>query len=252
MRQWLDPIAMALAAVAVVVAVGCPARQISRRTPRETPRPRTTTAPPAAAHASVAPLLSAMAIGQTGNQKMRERIKKSARRRPVLPVEPIPVDPNTVPTVELTEQLQGACWFKVGDEFPDLQLPSLDGAAKPLSGLTGGKLAVVVIWSPENVYAREEVADLPKLLEPYGDAVTAVAIGWGAPAEAVREAVEPLGLKYPVLVDTDRAGLPAKETLFLPQTYLLDADRKVIWFDVEYSSSTRRQLKKALRVTLGQ
>jgi len=252
MRQWLDPIAMALAAVAVVVAVGCPARQISRRTPRENPRPRATPAPTVGAHASFAPLLSAMAVGQTDLQKVRDKIKKPVRRRPNLPPEPIPVDPNAVPAVELTEQLQGACWFKVGDEFPDLQLPSLAGAAQPLSALTGGKLSVVVIWSPDNVYAREEVADLPKLLEPFGDAVKAVAIGWGAPAEAIREAVEPLGLKYPVLIDADRAGLPAKEPLFLPQTYLLDADRKVIWFDLEYSSSTRRHLKKALRVTLGQ
>src|SRR5262249_1437263 len=64
MRQWLDPIAMALAAVAVVVAVGCPARQVSRRTPqREAPRPRPA-APPAAAHASAAPLLSSLVIAQ--------------------------------------------------------------------------------------------------------------------------------------------------------------------------------------------
>jgi hypothetical protein len=169
-----------------------------------------------------------------------------------LPVEPIPVEPNTVPTVALTEQLQEACWFKVGDEFPDLQLPTLAGAARPLSSLTGGKPTLVVIWSPESAYAREELADLPKLLAPFGETVSAVTIGWGAPAQAIRDAVEPLGLELPVLVDANRQALPAKSPVFLPQTYLLDANRKVLWFDLEYSRSTRRQLAKALRVTLGQ
>ena len=69
---------------------------------------------------------------------------------------------------------------------------------------------------------------------------------------AVRDAVEPLGLEFPVLVDADRQALPAKSPLLLPQTYLLDAGRKVLWYDLEYSRSTRRQLTKALQVTLGQ
>jgi hypothetical protein len=253
MRQLLDPIAMALAAVAVIVAVGCPARQISRRTPQREKPPQRTTVAPAAAHASAAPLVAALSVGQTGNQKVRDQLKKPpARRRRILPVEPIPVEPNTVPPVALTEQLQEACWFKVGDEFPDLQLPTLAGAAQPLSSFTGGKPTVVVIWSPENAYAREELADLPKLLAPFGESVSAVTIGWGAPAQAIRDAVEPLGLELPVLVDAERMALPAKTPVFLPQTYLLDANRKVVWFDLEYSRSTRRQLAKALSVLLGQ
>lgn len=246
---------MALAAVAVIVAVGCPARQISRRAPqREAPRPPPA-APPAAAHASAAPLLSALAVGQTGNQKVRDQLNKkpaARRRRPVAPAEPIPVEPNVVPPVALTEQLQAASWFRVGDEFPDLQLPTLAGAAQPLSALNGGKPTVVVVWSPDNPYAREELADLPKLLAPFGDKVSAVVIGWGASAQAVRDVVEPLGLEIPVLVDADRQALPAKSPLLLPQTYLVDAGRKVLWHDLEYSRSTRRQLTKALQVTLGQ
>src|SRR5262249_10330501 len=152
----------------------------------------------------------------------------------------------------LTEQLQAASWFRVGDEFPDLQLPTVAGAAQPLSALTGGKPTVVVVWSTDNPYAREELADLPKLLAPFGDKVSAVVIGWGAPGPRVRDAVEPLGLDLPVLVDADRQALPAKSPLLLPQTYLLDAGRKMLWHDLEYSRSTRRQLTKALQVTLGQ
>jgi hypothetical protein len=37
----------------------------------------------------------------------------------------------------------------------------------------------------------------------------------------------------------------------LPRTYLVDAQGKILWFDIEYSLSTRRELHQALRAVVG-
>jgi hypothetical protein len=36
----------------------------------------------------------------------------------------------------------------------------------------------------------------------------------------------------------------------LPRTYLLDSSGKILWFDLEYSRSTRRELNQAIRYVL--
>jgi hypothetical protein len=38
----------------------------------------------------------------------------------------------------------------------------------------------------------------------------------------------------------------------LPRTYLLDASGKILWFDIEYSRTTRQQLLSAIRFSLAQ
>jgi hypothetical protein len=37
----------------------------------------------------------------------------------------------------------------------------------------------------------------------------------------------------------------------MPRTYLLDPTGKILWFDVEYSRSTRRDLSEALDAMVG-
>jgi len=36
----------------------------------------------------------------------------------------------------------------------------------------------------------------------------------------------------------------------LPWTFVLDANGKIVWFDLEYSLSTRRELQQALLATV--
>jgi peroxiredoxin len=150
----------------------------------------------------------------------------------------------------LTEQLQAASWFHVGEEFPDLRLPALSGKTASLAELTGGKVSLVVIWSPDHPYCREELADLPRFAAAAGEALEVVTICWGQPAAAARDVVEPLNFEYPVLLDPGREALGPKSPTMLPQTYLLDPRRKVLWCDLEYARATRRQLAKALGVAL--
>jgi hypothetical protein len=49
-----------------------------------------------------------------------------------------------------------------------------------------------------------------------------------------------------MLLDAEGKALDAVATEKLPRTYLLDASGQILWFDIEYSESTRRELKNAI------
>ena len=53
------------------------------------------------------------------------------------------------------------------------------------------------------------------------------------------------------LLDTDGSLYSKVATQHQPRTYLLDADGKILWLDIEYSRSTARELSNAIHVQLG-
>ena len=68
--------------------------------------------------------------------------------------------------------------------------------------------------------------------------------------EAVGKWVKQLGVKVPVLLDPEGDLLAKVSTGRLPRTYLVDEKGKILWFDMEYSNTTRRDLRDAIRVSL--
>ena len=59
-----------------------------------------------------------------------------------------------------------------------------------------------------------------------------------------------MGLDGGCLVDADRAYFRQVATEKLPRTYLLDRNGKILWFDLEYSRSMRRELQNAIQYYL--
>jgi hypothetical protein len=59
------------------------------------------------------------------------------------------------------------------------------------------------------------------------------------------------GATFPCLLDQKGAYFAqvAKDTR-MPRIFLLDAAGKVLWFDVEYSRFSRRDLNRSIRVVL--
>ena len=69
----------------------------------------------------------------------------------------------------------------------------------------------------------------------------------------VQEQVAKVGATFPVLLDPKGAYFAqlAKDRR-MPRTYLIDANGRILWFDVEYSRFTRRDLVQSIRVALGE
>ncbi len=171
-----------------------------------------------------------------------------------LPLE-APIDSGqSMPQVAFTEQHAQTCRVFTGDQFPALELSGLDGQSRDFGDLLGEKLTIIVFWSSKLPTSVEELADLQKrFLSEFGEqGVSAVAVNVGDEPTLAKEFAQQSGATYPQLADPQRQAFAKVATEKLPRTYLLDASGKILWFDMEYSRTTRQQLLSAIRYSLGE
>lgn len=157
-----------------------------------------------------------------------------------------------MPLVSMTHDHAETCRVKVGDQFPEVELKDLSDQAQPLAKLRGQKMTVVVFWNGKRATAREQLADLePAILARFGTSgVGIVGVNTGDDPQLVGELAKQAGASFPVMSDRDGTLLAQVAPGKVPATYLLDAAGKVLWFDIEYSRSTRRELVEAIRYSL--
>jgi peroxiredoxin len=174
------------------------------------------------------------------------------------PVEPAakkpePVKPAEMPKVVLDAQSEKSSLLKVGDVLPDVELADLDGKKQSLRSLFGAKLAVVLFWTSDNLYSAQALEDLQSDLGPQeAKGVRLVGIDVKDKAEDAQSEVRDRKVKYPNLADADGAFFAKVASERMPRVYLVDASGKILWFDLEYSDKSRRDLKTAVQVVLGQ
>lgn len=160
----------------------------------------------------------------------------------------------SVPTVRLSDQHATSCLVKLGDTFPDLSLTTLESQPAMLSELLGDRISIVVFWSLYQPMSVEQMKHLEtEFASRFRDAgVQVVAINVGDPLDEVSEFVADQNFSFPVLRDASGEAFQRVATGYLPRTYLLRADRTVVWFDLEYSRSSRRELKNGILYILKQ
>ena len=200
---------------------------------------------------SVTPKESPKKVESAPQPKVAARKKK--------PQTPPPAAPTTIPKVAMSEEIRAACLVKVDDLMPSMELQGLDGKLHALESLAGEKLTVVCLWCGSSV--RQRLATVAmfedlihEVIEPFGArGVRVAAINVGDSAADVREDMERAKTTFPCLFDSKSEFFAkiAKDRR-MPRIYLLDAEGKILWFDVEFSRATRENLLQALRVVLGE
>jgi peroxiredoxin len=157
--------------------------------------------------------------------------------------------PASIPAVVLSKQHEALCRVKVGDTMPAIQLEQLGGVQKNLSDLAGKLATVVVFWKSDRRMAQQQLTDLgPDVLEEFAKGgIALVGIAVGESAESAQAALQKAGANFPNLLDADDAVFAQVGSDRLPRTYLVDPQGKILWFDIEYSLATRRELQQALR-----
>lgn len=193
---------------------------------------------------------------ESGAAPIGPRVSNNQPRRAVDPEMAIPPAPEHVyePRVLLTGERQKTCLVGVGDAIPAIELPDSSGTVQKLRELLGEKLTVVVFWSTKNRLGQEQIERLPvEFARPFlGEGVRVVAINSGDDPDQI-EAVVPLGsdASFAVLLDESGSAFASVATHHLPRTYLLDAQGRILWFDLEYSRNSVRELTNALHFFLG-
>jgi hypothetical protein len=97
------------------------------------------------------------------------------------------------------------------------------------------------------------LADIgPDVIEPFGKSgVSVVGIVVKTPAEDSLASLEEAKAQFPNLHDADGQAFAKVGSEKLPRTYVLDPQGKILWFDIEYSLGTRRDLNQTLRAVAG-
>jgi peroxiredoxin len=178
----------------------------------------------------------------------------------VIPFGETPDAALSMPRVSLTHGHAQTCRVQVGDKFPNVELPAV-GAEKTagdqkesLEKLLGPRMTLVVFWNGKKATAREQLEDLESnIIARFGaQGLSVVAINSGDDPQLAKELASQAGSHFVTLSDADGSALAQVAPDKVPSSYLLDSAGKVLWFDIEYSRSTRRELVEAVRYTLKQ
>jgi len=157
--------------------------------------------------------------------------------------------------VLLTKQEQTLCRVNVGDRMPAIALPQLGGSREAkLSDLLGKKATVVIFWKTDRRMTQQQLGDMGReLVEPFGSrGVAVVGIAVKENEADAQAALKKLQVTWPNLLDVKGEVFARVGGEKLPRTYLLDSQGKILWFDLEYSMGTRRDLMQALRAVAGE
>lgn len=161
-----------------------------------------------------------------------------------------------MPKVVLTAPMKADCVIGVGDRLPEGPLSDASGKLISLESLRGKTATVVFFFGPAKtnegralvVSALEDLATEVAL--PWsGKGVAVAAVGVGVASEelqALRSKAE-----YPILNDPAGAYFALVAKSQLPRVYLVDGTGHVVWFDIEFSRTTRRDLMRALTALAG-
>lgn len=191
--------------------------------------------------------------GKSMADQYREGQKATAQTERKKAVSEPPPAPK-MPEVKMPAALAQTCLVKDGGAMPQGDLVGLDGKRLGLFSLLGKRLTVVLFWQAENMYATQALEYLePDVVKLFADkGVKAIGINVKDPPDAARKAVEEAGAKYTNLLDPEGAYFAKVATDRIPRVYLLDPAGKVLWYDIEYSTSSRRDLERAIRFVLGE
>jgi peroxiredoxin len=125
--------------------------------------------------------------------------------------------------------------LSIGEKAPNFTLPSPEGTNLTLLSQRQGKKATLVnFWYYDCAPCRIEFPEFEKLYEKYrGQGFTIVAIDRGDSSKTVADYTHRAGLSFPVVLGGE-FGKPGvfksyKITEAFPQTYLLDADGRVVF-----------------------
>ena len=116
--------------------------------------------------------------------------------------------------------------IEIGNEAPDFQMQTLDGATVTLSSLEGKKV-LVNFWASWCGPCLDEMPEIEEIHNEFGNDVEVLAVNMtvtGKNIEAVENFVQEHGLTFPILLDESNKTNSTYEVLSLPTSYFIDTE----------------------------
>jgi peroxiredoxin len=177
-------------------------------------------------------------------EAVKDKPRTTAKKHEVRKVEVV-VEETGIPQVFLTSDHSAMCRARVEDKMPTVTLPKLGGGEADLASLQGKKATVVLFWHNDLWMSESALEDLARDVSVSEDvAVIGVAVKTSeADVVAMTNAT---GATFTQLLDNDGKAFSKLGMTKLPRIYVLDSSGKIVWFDIEYSQATRRELQRTL------
>ena len=180
----------------------------------------------------------------------RRAAAKASSRADARPFQLPTTEPYT-PIVVMSDEHRKTCHVFVGDVMPDFKLPDRENTDRKLLDSLGERLTAVVIWNADNRFAMDQFEELGRDLIPLKElGVETIAIHTGPLPDNYQQLCEKYADGVLCLSDAEGSYFKTIAQSRLPRTYLLDADGKILWLDIEYSRTTRQDLRNAIHFSL--
>jgi peroxiredoxin len=133
---------------------------------------------------------------------------------------------------------------------PDFTLKSLDGPNLRLKEQRG-KVVLVNFWATWCAPCREEMPQLNKLFDKYrASGFTLLGVNVDEDGRNAAGIASQLGLKFPVLLDSDKAVSKAYALSAMPSTVLIDRDGRMRFMHAGYRPGYELEYDKQIRSLL--
>ena len=159
-----------------------------------------------------------------------------------------PTGQTEIPPVALSEGHASTCKVKVGDNFPLTELVDLQGEKVRMKDVCGKNLTVILVFSEQLAYGKMAYQQLGRVfVRPFAEkGLAGIAVNRGDALEEVSKSAEKYGEGVVTLRDPADTMWKQIATTKMPRVYLLDANGRIIWMDVEFSLGTARDLRRAI------
>jgi peroxiredoxin len=166
------------------------------------------------------------------------------------PGDPVATDAPGIPKVFLTAEHSAMCRVRTGDPLPAVGLAQLSGGETELARLRGKQATVVLFWGEDAWMSETALADLAAIELSSDIAVVGIAVQ--LPKNEAEAVIEKAGVKFHILLDADGKAFNQVGMTKMPRVYVLNESGEIVWFDIEYSQSTQRELEQTLAVLTGE
>lgn len=121
------------------------------------------------------------------------------------------------------ENVQDAVGLEVGSIAPDISLMDMDGNQMKLSDLKGKKvfLNFWATWCPP---CREEMPDIEKMKEKYGNDLTIIAVSSAESKDTVAAFLQEYSYTFSIYLDEDSSISRTYQLSAIPTSYFIDED----------------------------
>jgi peroxiredoxin len=133
---------------------------------------------------------------------------------------------------------------------PDFTLKSMDGPNLRLQEQRG-RVVMVNFWATWCGPCRQEMPQLNKLYEKYrGSGFVLLGVNVDDDARNAASVASKIGVKFPVLLDTDKTVSKRYELATMPSTVIIDRDGKVRYVHRGYRDGFEDAYEKQIRELL--